>query len=374
MVYLVATPLTVFATNGDHLLGISAKQWGMAGAVVAAPQDAATIAINPAGLSELDIDKVWFDISPGFINPPREINGTKSDSNLFFVPSGSLAVKVNQKLYLGFGLSAQAGLGVDVSDALPAPGNQPIITSKGLFKITPGIAYKFDDKLSLGMTLNIAYQSVALRNPAFTFSQNQQFGFGITLGTIYHISDSIQLGAAWASKTNINSHEFNTSAGKYSMDIDAPQTMTIGVAFKPKAGWLLEADIKWINFSDTFDSVSINGPAAPGMPSAINPGWDDQVVYGLGVQKELNADTTVRAGINYGASPIKNNDVDNNLGSLAITELHLAVGASRRFNANFTASIAYTHAFNNELVSDSGSGNKIEAEQNIVYMQITYKD
>ena len=45
---LSAVTLAIFAphaaaTNGDHMLGLSAIQNGMAGAVVAAPQDAATV-------------------------------------------------------------------------------------------------------------------------------------------------------------------------------------------------------------------------------------------------------------------------------------------------------------------------------------------
>lgn len=37
-----------FATNGDQMLGVTAMQWGMAGAHTAAPQDAATVLTSPA--------------------------------------------------------------------------------------------------------------------------------------------------------------------------------------------------------------------------------------------------------------------------------------------------------------------------------------
>ena len=94
----------------------------------------------------------------------------------------------------------------------------------------------------------------------------------------------------------------------------------------------------------------------------------------LGLQKDLNAETSIRFGVNYGSSPIKSDDVDNNLASIAIPALHLSVGASRRFNKNLLLSIAYTHAFKNELVSSSGSGNTIDIEQNILYLQFSYID
>ena len=101
----------------------------MGGAVVAAPQDAATIFVNPAGLSELGMEEVRFDLSPGFMNPPRAVNGNQSDSDLFFLPSGSVAFKSSDKLYYGIGLAAQAGFGVDFADTVAMPGNQSFVTT-----------------------------------------------------------------------------------------------------------------------------------------------------------------------------------------------------------------------------------------------------
>ena len=375
-------PLASYATNGDQLLGVTAIQWGMGGATVAAPQDSATIFVNPAGIAELGMEEVRFDLSPGFMNPPREANGTKSDSDLFFLPAGSVAFKASDKLFLGFGMAAQSGFGVDFSDiAPPAPGNQAFVTTKGFFKLSPSLAYKVSDKLSLGASLNIGYQSLAISNFAFTLPQNQQFGFGATFGAIYHISDELQLGASWITKTNMSEHEFNTTDGKFTMDMDVPQQLTLGLAYRSTSGLLVEADIKWINFSDTMDSVAIGQPAGyvppslpfDGVPPVLNFGWDDQIVYSLGVQKQVNDKTDIRFGVNYGESPIEEEDVDNNIGSLAVPELHLSLGATRQLSKKVSGSLSFTHAFENEVVSNTGSGNKISIEQNIFYAQVAYQ-
>ena len=76
---LAALAPNVGATNGDHMLGLSAIQNGMAGAVVAAPQDAATVLVNPAGMALLDMKDVRFDLGLGFLNPLRRVNGNDSD-------------------------------------------------------------------------------------------------------------------------------------------------------------------------------------------------------------------------------------------------------------------------------------------------------
>jgi long-chain fatty acid transport protein len=376
----LCVPFTTHATNGDQMLGVTAIQWGMGGAVIAAPQDSATIFVNPAGIAELDIEEVRFDLSPGFMNPPREVNGNTSDSNLFFLPSGAVAFKVNEKLFLGLGLAAQSGFGVDFSDVVPdnamippTQGNQQVVTTKGFFKLSPTLAYKVSDKLSLGASLNIGYQSLAMSNPQFTLPQNQQFGFGATLGAIYQINDAFQLGVSWVSKTNMSDHEFNTANGKVTLDMDVAQQLGMGLAYRSTSGLLVEADMKWINFSDTMDSVDMVTPAGT---TALKFGWDDQIVYSLGVQKQVNEKTAIRAGVNYGASPIEAEDVDNNLGSTAITEWHLSLGATRQLSKRTSGSLSYTHAFENELTSNNttpAGSNTMKISQNIFYVQVAYQ-
>lgn len=381
---ILSAPFAAQATNGDQLLGVTAIQWGMGGATVAAPQDSATVFVNPAGLTELGIEEVRFDLSPGFMRPPREVNGNTSDSNLFFLPSGSVAFKVSDQLYLGLGLAAQAGFGVDFADTTSAaPGYQSIVTTKGFFKLSPSIAYKVSDALSVGAAINIGYQSLAMSTPAFTLPQNQQFGFGATLGAIYHLNEQWQMGVSWVSKTDISEHEFNTpsspttTGGKLTMDLDVPQQLSLGIAYKSNAGLLVEMDAKWIEFSDTMGSVTLNKPAGytntMPVPNAFNFGWDDQIAYSLGVQQEINAETKVRVGLNYGKSPIGPEDVDQNIGSLAVPELHLSLGATRQLSKKVEGSLSYTHAFENEVISNTGSGNKISIEQDIVYLQIAYQ-
>ncbi|MDH5387238.1 MAG: outer membrane protein transport protein [Gammaproteobacteria bacterium] len=374
-------PLASHATNGDQLLGVTAIQWGMGGAVVAAPQDSATLFVNPAGIAELGMEEVRFDLSPGFMKPPREVNGVTSDSNLFFLPSGSVAFKVSDQLFLGLGLAAQAGFGVDFSDVAPAaPGNQSFVTTKGFFKLSPSMAYKVSDDLSVGASINIGYQSLAISNAMFSFPQNQQFGFGATLGAIYHINEQWQMGVSWVSKTDVSEHEFNTassattSGGKITVDLDVPQQLSLGVAYKSTSGLLVEIDAKWIDFSDTMGSVDIGRPAGftGSIPPSLNFGWDDQMVYSLGIQKQVSAETDLRFGVNYGKSPIGPEDVDQNIGSLAIPELHVSLGATRQISKKVSGSLSYTHAFENEVAS-STSANKISIEQDIVYAQIAYQ-
>lgn len=368
---LFALAHNAYATNGDQMLGVTATQWGMAGAVVAAPQDAGTIMTNPAGIADLGIKEVRFDMGVGVLNPPRKANGQDSDSDYYLIPSGAVAFNINDKLYLGMGMAGLSGMGVDFADIMAAaPGAQAVATTKQFYKIAPGFGYKISDKLSIGAALNIDYQSLAIHNTSFTLPQNQVYGYGMNAGLIYKISDAMQVGASWTSEQNMSEFKWNTTAGTYRMTMDAPQQFAVGLAFKPMPGLLIEADVKHIAFSDVLDKVAFQTPAGT---TSMNFGWSDQTVYAIGVQKDIGANTTVRAGFNYGKSPIGPEDVNNNIGSLAVTEKHLSLGVTRKFNDKVSGSLSYVHAFHNEITSNVAPFNKIELEQNIVNVQLSYK-
>ena len=166
----------------------------------------------------------------------------------------------------------------------------------------------------------------------------------------------------------MSAFKWNTSAGEFSMTMDAPEILTMGIAYQAD-GLLVEADIKYIGFSDVLDVVVLSGPAGD-MPMAF--GWDDQLVFALGVQKKISEKTTIRAGLNYGESPIGQEDVNSNLGSLAITETHASIGATRQLGKNIEGSISYVRAFSNELTSDT-TPTTIQLDQNVLNFQISYK-
>ncbi len=368
---------SALATNGDQMTALSAPTAAMGGATIVAPRDALTVLYNPAGVAELvgasetgGLNEIRMDFGFGLLNPPRSVNGTDSDSDLYMIPSGAVVFHVNPRLFVGMGMGGVSGMGVNVPDVSPAPGNQPIVTTKQVFRLSPAVGFRATDRLTVGASLNIGYQSIALSTPAFALPQNQQFGFGASLGAIFKINDRLQAGFTYISKLDIDDMQFNTSAGKVRFDMDMPATWGVGLAFKPRPDLLLEFDVKRILFSDVMDTVKVSSPGAP-YPSALPFGWADQTVYALGVRKIMNPKNTLLAGINYGKSPIGPEDVPFNLGSTAVVEKHLAIGLTHKWSKHVRSNIAYTRAFNNKVTSTDGK-QSIEMHQNQLNFNITY--
>ncbi len=369
---LLALSTGAHATNGDQMFALSAAQAGMGGATVAQAQDAATILVNPAGMADLGMKDVRMDLGFGLLNPPREVNGNESDSNWYLMPTGAAAFNVNDRLFLGMALSGIAGMGVNVPDINGlGPGTPPMVTTKQVFRFSPAAAFKVNEALTLGASLNIANQSLAMSNASFSLPQNQQFGFGATLGATYKINPALQAGLAYTTKTDISDMEYHTTAGKVSFDMDMPASLAVGLSFKPMPGLQVEFDVKRIFFNDVMDRITVTTPGAP-YPGMLTFGWDDQTVYAIGVKKEMGP-MAVSLGFNYGKSPIGTEDVNANLGSTAIIEKHLSLGLTRKFSEKVSGSFAYTHAFENDLTSSVGPANKIEISQNQYNLNISYK-
>lgn len=373
---LYSFALNAHATNGDQMTAMSAAQAGMGGATVAQAQDALTVLVNPAGMTDLGIKDMRMDLGFGLLNPPREVNGQESDSNWYMMPGGGAVFNVNDRLFLGMALGGIAGMGVNVPDINgPAAGILPVVTTKQVFRFSPAAAFKVNDSLSLGASLNIVNQSLAMSLPTpagqVDMPQNMQFGFGATLGATYKINPKLQAGLTYTTKTDVSEMEYNTPTGQTSFDMDMPASLALGLSFKPMPGLQVEFDIKRYAFEDVMESIPVTNPTT-GFPPALKFGWEDQTVYAIGVKKDMGK-MAVSLGYNYGKSPIGTEDVNMNLGSTAIVESHLSVGLTRKFSDKVSGSFAYTHAFGNDLTSSVAPYNTIEISQNQYNFNVSYQ-
>lgn len=361
--------VTVYASNGDQMLGVNAVQWGMGGAVIAAPHGAGTVFSNPAGMASLDIEELRFDIGLGLMNPVRDVNDAKSETNLYLVPSGAVVFESDDDLTFGVGMGGISGAGVNFSDVSPAAGQQAVVTNKQFFKISPAIAYRINDVFDLGFALHINWQSVALYNSMFQLPQNTSFGFGYALGLNYHIDNAWKLGMVYISKQSIQKHEWNTNTGRFSMKIDGPQQIAVGLAYTKGNGALYELDIRRIAFSNVLGNQILNTPVGP---QVLPFDWEDQTIIAFGTQHKINDKLTIRGGLNYGKSPIGSEDVVMNIGSLAITDWHVSLGFTRKMSQHLYSSLSFTHAPENRVRSNS-SPTEIGLSQNVVYLQLSYR-
>jgi long-chain fatty acid transport protein len=432
-----ASPL--WATNGAQLIGVGATQKGMGGAVTAAPEDAITAISNPAGMavigSRADFNGEFFmprrvlDFSdPSFIaGPPTPgspfASVTGGGSELYALPAlGWTAPAFNRDdIYFGGGFYATGGLGVDY-DVIDAGALGPAsVSSTFVFaKVQPAIAWKVNEQLAVGAGVSIDWQLLDVQQ---TFSALKLdlgravgvYGLGANVGAIYKVNDMITVGGSYTSKQYLPEMKYRVgagdvfnlpydatqtasimNAGTVKMDLDFPQQFALGVAVTPMEALTLEFDVKWINWSETHDAVPLHGNFSLSSDLGatlngrttntvnLNFGWDDQWVYALGARYAVNDALTLRVGYEYSKAPIDEKDVFMNIALPVTVEQHVGLGASYHLGDHWGLSLAYMHAFKEDLkgkkdipqafqVLGLDSNARIQLVEDSVDLQLSYR-
>lgn len=326
-----------FATNGMELIGIGAVQRSMGGAGSALPLDSFVITLNPAAMTELP---AMLDLGVTFFNPATKYEAThnafmgplsgttveKSSSYpSSFIPNLGVVYPVTDRLSLGLAAFGSAGMGVKYGDGVY--GNN-VFTSFEMLKVVPGLAYKISDTFSLGVALNLdrgvmGYEAAGVSD----HDETACLGWGFQVGAYLRPNAQWSLSLAYISQQWFDDYEFDTAMGKDVVDLDLPQTVVIGVGYRPTERLRFAMDLKWINWAQTM------GKGKPDMPKSETPlppfdmSWDDQLVLALGAEYDLVPDEwKLRAGYNYGKAPLTKSRAFENIAFPALVEHHFTAG------------------------------------------------
>jgi long-chain fatty acid transport protein len=333
-----------------RMIGFGPVQNGMGGVSAAAGLDAASVLANPATMSlqdgRVDFGATWFQPTVEY-RAQGVASGefVESDRGPSPVPAFGLVLPAGEKFRFGLGAYGVAGMGVDFQQDLLNSFTQ---SSYSQMRFTPGVSYQVTPAVAIGVTANLAYAqmewSAATTAPApFTQTSHMMasaFGGGATIGAVVTPAKSFRLGAAWESRTWFEDFEFHRPGGHDTLDFDQPQSALVGLAWQPFAPLLLALDVQWIRWSET------NGKGQPefsaesqAMPFDLN--WDDQVVYKVGVQYTLPRMVMLRAGYNYGKSPLDETRSFENVAFPAIAEHHFTVGIGHELKGGASINAAF---------------------------------
>jgi len=412
------------ATNGMDMIGYGTRSIGMGGADVAVAGDAGNVSGNPAAVSEASPSSANIGLTvlmPKMSlthNTPAGPDSVDGEAQYFTMPQIGYVHRVGGgPLALGFGLYAQGGMGVDFQNVSTGMGNTDELTSQVSFmRFNPLLSYKVSDAVTLGATAMIGYSQCKFSLYPGTYSPGpdgtpgtgddfggmivkglNSFGFAGRVGAQVKVGPMVRLGAMYTSESTIklDGGTARLNFGAMKVDYDAelqdftwPQEFEAGVAVTPAQGLTVAFDVKWINWSAAIDQpkLKISNPNMAGVPTTPFAGgtsdtqifdmaWKDQWVYALGVEYAINAMNTLRAGFNYGKSPVP----DANLNPLfpATVEKHLTLGYGLTLG-QWGINLAYEHAFENTQINNNaanmfGPGLEVSHSQNTVSLDATYR-
>jgi long-chain fatty acid transport protein len=216
--------------------------------------------------------------------------------------------------------------------------------------------------------------------------QSQTYGIGAQLGVAYNMGDFVYAGLTYQSPVNMTyKRMFDSNNDNTFEDFKTaqPQELAFGVGVKPRDNLKVGADLRWINWKGAKGYKEFQ--------------WKDQLVIGLGGEFKPMQKLALRAGYNYGKSPISGGVKDNTfnktipnfanpfsdfwiarfnlIGFPAITEHHITLGLGYELTNNFGIDLAYKHAFNKKVRAENGAGNFAEAQnaQNAISIGLNWK-
>jgi long-chain fatty acid transport protein len=393
--FACATPSMVFATNGMFMIGYGAKATAMGGAGVAYPQDGMAAAYNPAGMTE--VGETRLDATLELFRPPRAVKhdsttlptDARSKDDLFPIPAIG-AVMSNPVTPMALGMAiVGGGLGTRYPQAdgtfFDPAGGSVAYKQVGVFlmqmEMLPSIAFKMDEHNSVGASLVIAMQMFrafgleSFTSGTFNFTNSTDqltnrgndwsFGGSYRLGWLGTYFDKrFNVGFNYSPKVHMQ--RFNRYSGLFANhgEFDIPESYTLGLAFKFTPETVVAIDVERILWNEV-PSIGHKGPTTTGN-LGLNPlcpggssgrpecslggelgmgfGWENQNVYKFGIEHKYNKNLTLRAGYNYGKSPIPDDQVLFNMLAPATSEKHYTFGATfaRKDDSDITLTLMHS--------------------------------
>ncbi len=382
---------SAFATNGYFAHGIGVKAKAMGGASIAFAEDGFGAAANPANLAQV---KDGYSIGVSAFAPDRAstmtgqngvsgVQGGNKAADAFAVPEFAVNKTYNDKINWGVVVYGNGGMNVDYGRSIydnqssPADASQyglgaNRVTTTNLEQIfiAPTVSYKIDDRNTVGASLNLVYQrfeATGLGNfSAYTRTMavdpgnhgvDDSAGVGVKLGWNGVLSDQVTAGAFYQPKTSMD--KFSAYKDLFAQDggFDIPETYGVGIVVKASPKTVVAFDVTQINYSGikslanrnnhdyTVDATDLGAENGKGF------GWKDMTVYKLGVAHQMDANTTIRAGWNYGKQPISTDQLDFNLLAPAVVEHHFTFGMTKTLDKNSEFSIHAMYAPNVSISS-----------------------
>jgi long-chain fatty acid transport protein len=329
-----------------------ARATGRAGAVIANPGNASAIQYNVAGIAALY--GLHIDLGASLVAPSAEFapaDGeavTHADSDTFVLPHVYASGRLTEVVALGLGVNAPYGLALTWPSTSPGRAQVRQAELRTLF-ITPAVALDLSSwapGLALGAGIDLVPASVRLiRDVPFgtevgTASlSGSAFGVGVRAGLLYRPENRPDwaFGISYKSPVNLQfDGEANFEAppiyrqslppdGSGATELTLPQSLMLGVLFRPVNALELEVDGGWIGWS-SYDKLEIELPN--GQVTSSERSWKDTLVLRVGGEYTFEERWTARLGMIFDQTPIPTSTLDFQLPDASRIDLTAGFGAA----------------------------------------------
>jgi long-chain fatty acid transport protein len=285
--------------------------------------DASTVYANPAGMTQLDGRQLV--VGGHLLRPDAKfanqgsidatgaaITGGEGGQGGIgaFVPNLYGVWSLPNDLKFGLGINAPYGLAVDYDDDWVGRYNE-LGASLTMVNVNPALAYRVNDKVSVGGGLNAMYSRARLTQAIdfgralggnaqsldgssdfsgtdwafgfnvgalFTVSPNTRFGVQYRSGMEFHYDGEVDFSVPAAARTGLNNNGQPNAFtdGNMKADLPIPDTASISVFHDvPNSKWAVMADLSWTRW-EVFDRLVLTPEEPTTSTGVINTFWDNK--------------------------------------------------------------------------------------------------
>ncbi len=386
----------------------------------ASAEDASTIFFNPAGMTYLPDNQLVLAAHAIRSSAKFNNNGSHSSGGLAtqgsnggdagdwgFAPNIYFAKALNDKIRFGVGINSPFVLKSDYDQGWVGR-YQALKSEIKTVNINPSIAFKANDKISLGLGFSALYTEAELTNSVdfgticaaalngcgigATVQQNDGFarvkgydwGFGWNVGAIYQITNATRLSLAYRSLVHqkLEGHaDFNNVPAAFSLSpalaagfvngsvsakFTTPDSASVSILHQINLQWDVMSDLTWTHWSN-FNNLTVmrtSGVLAGRTLSSVPANWDNTIRASLGASYRYNDALKLRAAFAYDQSPVS---LEFSTPRTPFTDrFWLSLGANYRFTPTSSMDVGYTHIFVNDATLNKTTDTSIAALRDTV--------
>ncbi|TVR96111.1 MAG: transporter [Rhodospirillales bacterium] len=350
---------------------------------------AETVFANPAGMTRLPSSQVSIGGSVLILHLDLEDRGSTAVSNFvattpiggndggnpidtaivpnFYAAHGLL----DNRLWLGFGVSAPFGISVEYNDQWFGRYDS-IETELTTINLSPAVAYRLDDVVSIGAGLNVQYADaklvqaiwnpIAPPNPALdgrSEIKGDTWSVGFNAGVLLNATPNTRFGLHYRSSISHNIRgtanisgvtvdpTLNRQVG-VETTIDLPDIISAAVVHEPTPQLRLMGEFQWFAWS-RFKELDFRFD--DGVGNAARPeNYRNSVTASVAAEYDITEAWTVRSGFRFDQTPTRSRFRNTSVPDA--DSFWLGAGISYRPTANFSVDLAYAVTFFRDVKID----------------------
>ncbi|MDP3540243.1 MAG: outer membrane protein transport protein [Azonexus sp.] len=285
----------------------------------AVADNASTVFFNPAGMTQLS----GFQFSAGVtgVGPSYEFrnegssglvgNGSNGGNagGWAAVPNAYMSWQLTPSLFLGLGISAPFGLATEYQDSNWVGARQAVKSEIKTVNYNPSIAYRVNDKVSLGVGLN--YQTIDSElTSSLSRLKGDDAAWGWNAGALFTLSPAMRVGVSYRSTMDYTLEGNATTAVSSTpvrADVKLPDTFILSVWQQVSDRWEAMGDLSYTRWN-SIKSLNVINRNTGALLTSETFNYDSSWRFAWGAAYLANETMKLKFGFAYDRTPVSNVD------------------------------------------------------------------